>query len=62
MVEFVISFEQTYRKVREVYQRLHKMDQKTKSLILRPLDNVLQKKHMYIAIVYDILFKVARFI
>ena len=38
------------------------MDQKTKSLILRSLDNVLQKQHMSIAIVYDILFKVARVI
>ena len=38
------------------------MDQKTKSLILGSLDNVLQKQHMFIAIVYDILFKVTRII
>ena len=40
----------------------HKMDQKAKSLILGSLDNVFQKQHMSIAIVYDILFKVARVI
>ena len=38
------------------------MDQKTKSLILGSLNNVLQKKYMSIAIVYDILFKVTRVI
>ena len=38
------------------------MDQKTKSLIVGSLDNVLQKQHMSIVIVYDILFKVARVI
>ena len=35
------------------------MDQKTKFLILGSLDNVLQKQRMSMAIVYDILFKVA---
>ena len=40
----------------------HKTDQKTKSLMLGSLDNVLQQQHMSIAIVYDILFKVARVI
>ena len=62
MVEFVISFEQTYHKVREAYQRWHKTNQKTKSLIVGSLDNVLQKQHMSIAIIYDILFKVTRLI
>ena len=62
LVEFVIFFEKTYHKVREAYQRWHKTNQKTKSLILGSLDNVLQKKHMSIAIVYDILFKVAKVI
>ena len=38
------------------------MDQKTKFLILGSLDNVLQKQHIFIVIVYDILFKVARVI
>ena len=38
------------------------MDQKTKFLILGSLDNVLQKQHMSITIVYDILFKIARVI
>ena len=38
------------------------MDEKTKSPILGFLDNVLQKQHMSIAMVYDILFKVARVI
>ena len=38
------------------------MDQKTNCLILGSLDNVLQKQHMSIGMVYDILFKVARVI
>ena len=59
LVEFVISFEQSYHKVREEYQRLPKTDQKTKFLILGSLDNVLQKQRMSMAIVYDIRFKVA---
>ena len=61
-MEFVISFKQSYHKVREVYQMWHKTDQKTKSLILGYLDNVLQKQHMSIAIVFDIFFKVVRVI
>ena len=36
------------------------MDQKTMCLILASLDNMLQKQHISIAMVYDILFKVAR--
>ena len=40
----------------------HKTNQKTKGLILASLDNMLQKQHMCIAMVYDILFKVARVI
>ena len=61
-IEFVIFFAQTYHKVKETYQMWHKMDQKTKSLILRSFYNVLQKQHMSLVIVYDILFKVARVI
>ena len=38
----------------------HKTDQKTKCLILGSLDNMLQKQHKSIAMVYDILFKVAK--
>ena len=38
------------------------MDEKTKSPIHGSLDNVLQKQHMSIAMVYDIPFKVARVI
>ena len=53
----VISFEQTYHKVREAYQRWHKIDQKTKCLILGSLDNVLKKQHMSIAMVYDLFLK-----
>ena len=62
LVELVIFFQQSYHKVRKTYQRWHKMDQKTMCLILASLDNVLQKQHMSIAIIYDILFKVARVI
>ena len=62
LVEFVISFEQSYHKVREAHQRWHKIDQKTKSLILRSLDNVLQNQHMSIVMVYDIIFKITRVI
>ena len=38
------------------------MDQKTKCLILRFLDNALKKQHMSIAMVYYICFKVVRII
>ena len=57
LVEFFFSFEQTYHKVREAYQKWHKIDQKTKCLILRSLDNVLKKQHMSIAMVYDLFLK-----
>ena len=40
----------------------HKMDKKTKCLIHEALDNVLQKQHTPIAMVYDILFKIATII
>ena len=42
------------------YKKWHKIDQKTKCLILGSLDYVLQQLHISIVMVYDILLRLLR--